>query len=171
VPIVSEGLRLRVEELLGRPPLSEYRVVVVTADGDPLVIANAPFLLDGTPLPTMYWLLGGEISNLVGTLEAQGGVRRAQSELDADAIQQTHRDHEALRNAQIAALDLDPESPRPTGGVAGTRVGVKCLHAHLANFLASGNDVVGEWTAREIGLASTQWRRVDGDKPADSSQQ
>ena len=35
--------------------------------------------------------------------------------------------------------------PRPTGGVGGTRQGVKCLHAHYAWFLAGGDDPVGRW--------------------------
>ena len=46
-----------VAELLGRPPAGEFEVVVRTEDGAPAVIANAPFLFDGTPMPTRYWLV------------------------------------------------------------------------------------------------------------------
>ena len=35
--------------------------------------------------------------------------------------------------------------PRPSGGVGGTRQGVKCLHAHYAWHLAGGDDPVGRW--------------------------
>ena len=34
--------------------------------------------------------------------------------------------------------------------VAGTRVGVKCLHAHYAYFLAGGDDPVGRWVAGRL---------------------
>ena len=40
--------------------------------------------------------------------------------------------------------------PRPSGGVGGTRQGVKCLHAHLAYFLAGGDDPVGAHVARRL---------------------
>ena len=34
--------------------------------------------------------------------------------------------------------------------MAGTRTGVKCLHAHYAYHLAGGDDPVGAWTAAQI---------------------
>jgi hypothetical protein len=34
--------------------------------------------------------------------------------------------------------------------VGGTRRGVKCLHAHLAHWLAGGDDAVGEWVAMQL---------------------
>ena len=40
--------------------------------------------------------------------------------------------------------------PRPTGGVGGTRTGVKCLHAHWAWHLAGGDDPVGRWIERQL---------------------
>ncbi len=42
--------------------------------------------------------------------------------------------------------------PRPTGGVGGTRRGVKCLHAHLAWWLVGGDDPVGRWVADRLDL-------------------
>jgi hypothetical protein len=41
--------------------------------------------------------------------------------------------------------------PRPSGGVGGTRTGVKCLHAHYAWYLAGGDDPVGRWVAARLG--------------------
>jgi hypothetical protein len=41
---------------------------------------------------------------------------------------------------------------QPSGGVGGTRVGVKCLHAHLANYLVGAHDPVGELVAHEVTL-------------------
>ena len=46
------------------------------------------------------------------------------------------------RDADIAD---DHAGPRPSGGVGGTRRGLKCLHAHYAWYLAGGDDPVGAW--------------------------
>ena len=37
-----------------------------------------------------------------------------------------------------------------TGGVGGTRAGVKCLHAHYADTAAGNTNPVGVWTAEQI---------------------
>src|SRR5262249_36331511 len=36
------------------------------------------------------------------------------------------------------------------GGVGGTHRGIKCLHAHYANHVSGGDDVVGRWVAEPI---------------------
>ncbi|NND75907.1 MAG: DUF501 domain-containing protein, partial [Ilumatobacter sp.] len=71
--------RTRVEELLGRPPRGDFDVVVRDADGDPVVVRNAPLLDDGTPMPTRYYLVGAHLVRAVSRLEAAGGVRRAEA--------------------------------------------------------------------------------------------
>ena len=49
-----------------------------------------------------------------------------------------------------AAIDDGHDGPRPSGGVGGTRTGVKCLHAHVAHHLATGADEIGRWTLDRI---------------------
>ncbi len=115
----------------------------------PVVIANEPFLRDGTPMPTRYWLVDPELRVLVGRLEAAGGVREAAAQVDGAALAEGHRRYAAERDALIPD---DRAGPRPSGGVGGTRQGVKCLHAHLAWWLAGGDDVVGDWVAERLGL-------------------
>jgi hypothetical protein len=137
----------RVQALLGRRPQGAYDVVVRTPDGDPVVLRNAPILDDGTPMPTRYWLVGPAEVVAVSRLESTGGVRRAEAELDPDAVADAHRRYALERDA---AMPADHSGPRPSGGVAGTRTGVKCLHAHYAWFLAGGNDVVGAWVAAQL---------------------
>ena len=137
----------RVTALLGRAPRAEFTVAVRDATGTPMVISNAPFLADGTPLPTTYWLLDPELSRSIARLEADGGVARAQEAVDAHALAAAHARYAAERDAAIAA---DHEGPRPFGGVGGTRVGVKCLHAHYAYRLAGGDDPVGAWVAAAL---------------------
>jgi len=114
--------RARVRELLGRDPQGTFEVVVRDAAGDPLVLCNAPLLDDGTPMPTRYWLIGRSLVAAIGRLEAAGGVRRAEAEIDPDAIAGTHARYAAERDAQMPAGHL---GPRPSGGVGGTRMGVK----------------------------------------------
>lgn len=131
-----------VEELLGRPPGGAFEVVVREPDGTPAVLRNAPFLDDGRPMPTRYWLVSPHLRRLVGRLESAGGVQRAEDEVDADDLAGAHDRYARERDA---AIDPDHEGPRPSGGVGGTARGVKCLHAHYANHLAGAEDPVGRW--------------------------
>jgi hypothetical protein len=140
--------RLAVRALLGREPAAEFEVVVRASDGSPVVIRNAPFTEDGTPMPTRYWLVGPEWNRDVSRLEAAGGVREAEAAIDREAIARAHRAYAAERDAEIPA---DHAGPRPSGGVGGTRLGVKCLHAHVAWFLAGGPDPVGAWAVARLG--------------------
>lgn len=107
-----------------------------------MVIRNAPILDDGRPMPTRYWLVGAAERVAVSRLESNGGVRAAEAAVDAEALADAHRRYAAERDA---ALPPGWAGPRPTGGVGGTRQGVKCLHAHYAWYLAGGDDPVGRW--------------------------
>lgn len=140
----------RVAELLGRPPSCDFDVVVRDVDGDPVVIRNAPFFHDGTPMPTRYWLVSRDLSKRVSRLETAGGVKLAERELPADAIEAAHARYAAERDAIIPD---DWSGPRPSGGVGGTRRGVKCLHTHYAWFLAGGDDPVGAWVHQRLDRA------------------
>jgi hypothetical protein len=138
-----------VATLLGRDPGGNFTVVVRGPDGAPMVIENEPFLRDGTPMPTRYWLVDAELRAEVGRLEAAGGVREAEREVDGVALAECHRRYAAERDAQIPARWA---GPRPSGGVGGTRQGVKCLHAHVAWWMAGGDDPVGAWVAQRLRL-------------------
>lgn len=133
----------RVTELLGRSPMGEFEVVVRRSDGDPAVLRNAPLLPDGTPMPTRYWLCDPAVRSAIGTIESEGGVREAEVAIGLETIAAVHDGYADERNA---ALPLGHAGPKPSGGVGGTREGVKCLHAHYAYWLAGGDDPVGEWT-------------------------
>ena len=142
----------RVEALLGRAPRARFEVVVRRADGEPVVIRNAPLLDDGTPMPTRFWLIGAAERDAVSRLEAAGGVREAEAAVDPAALRDAHRRYAAERDA---ALPPGYGGPRPTGGVGGTRQGVKCLHAHYAWYLAGGDDPVGQWVGQRLGFRRT----------------
>jgi hypothetical protein len=120
---------------------------VRAADGAPVVIRNEPLLTDGTPMPTRYWLVADAERASVSRLEAAGGVRAAEAAVDPVALADAHHRYAAERDA---ALPVGHAGPRPSGGVGGTRHGVKCLHAHYAWHLAGGDDPVGRWVAERL---------------------
>lgn len=105
-------------------------------------------------MPTRFWLVDPELRDAVSRLEAAGGVRRAEAAVDPHALAQAHARHAAERDR---ALPVGHSGPRPSGGVGGTRQGVKCLHAHLAWHLAGGDDPVGRWTAQELGFDASEF--------------
>jgi len=144
---VSTDDHVAVTALLGRDPRCPVDVVVRHADGSPVVIRNPPILDDGTPMATRYWLVGEPERRQVADLESEGGVWAAQAAVDAQALSDAHERYRAERDA---AWPDDAAGPRPFGGVGGTRVGVKCLHAHYAWFLAGGDDPVGRWVADRL---------------------
>lgn len=111
------------------------------------MIANAPLLHDGTPMPTRYWLVDRLLVERVSRLESTGGVRAAAQAVDPDQLAAAHLRYGCDRDALV------PEGwpgPRPSGGVGGTRRGVKCLHAHLAWWLVGGDDPVGAWVTGRL---------------------
>jgi hypothetical protein len=139
-----------VRDLLGREPTAEFEVVVRGTDGAPVVLRNAPFTVDGTPMPTRYWLVDPALHLAIARLEADGGVRAAAAAIDPDVLAAAHARYAAARDATIPTAH---SGPRPSGGVGGTRVGVKCLHAHYAWYLAGGDDPVGRWIEARLAAA------------------
>lgn len=115
-------------------------------------------------MPTRYWLVDPELRVRVGQLEAAGGVREAERVVDATALAECHRRYAAERDALISEQRT---GPRPSGGVGGTRQGVKCLHAHLAWWLAGGDDPVGAWVAARLSVMrpGPEWHAGQGEEP------
>ena len=128
-------------------------MVVRDEAGAPVVLRNAPLLDDGTPMPTRYWLCGAALREAVSRLEAAGGVREAEAAVDPTALEDAHRRHAAERDAELPPGLV---GPRPSGGVGGTRTGVKCLHAHYAWHLAGGDDPVGRWVAERLAAGEEE---------------
>jgi hypothetical protein len=137
-----------VESYLGRPLAGRCAVVVRRLDGRPVVIENEPHLRDGTPMPTLFWLVDPEIHEAVSRLEGSGGVHRFEDLVSSDSLSAAHDAYaERRRRATVRT-----EGAQPSGGVGGTRIGVKCLHAHLAHYLVGAIDPVGELVAHEVDL-------------------
>ncbi len=142
-----------VTRLLGRRPMGAFTVVVRRDDSSPVVLENEPLLATGRPMPTRYWLADRALNKAIGQLESTGGVKQAEAAVGLAAIRVAHDAYEAQRDALIPE---DHVGPRPSAGVGGTREGVKCLHAHYANYLVDGADPVGKWVhgrLAEVGKA------------------
>ena len=122
--------------------------------GDPVVIRNAPLLDDGTPMPTRYWLVGRDE---VVAVEPAGGCRRRRRRRGSRRRRRTGRRPCSLRRRTRRRRSARHADHRPTGGVGGTRQGVKCLHAHYAWHLAGGDDPVG--TVGRRAAVDRRWRR------------
>ncbi len=136
---------LEVEKLLKRPPSGPFKVTVRnrTTKGI-VVIANYPILNSGVPMPTLFWLLGKKESKLVSRIEAEFGLKFVERLFNETEIDEIHKRYSAMRHE---LLPKNYAGLMPQGGVGGTGRGLKCLHAHLANFLATRQDAVGSWVA------------------------
>jgi len=137
-----------VSQLLGRHPSGAFSVALRRSSGAPVVIENAPHLHDGTPMPTLYWLVDPSLHDQVSRLESVGGVHHYEDEVDPESLLRAHDEYRRRRESRVERHDL----PQPSGGIGGTRVGVKCLHAHLAAFLCGIDDPVGGLVAAQIDL-------------------
>ncbi len=137
----------KVTELLKKKPAGEFQIVIRDPQGNPQVIENAPFFFDSTPMPTRYWLVDPDLLYWISKLESLGGVKQVQQDFSLEEIATIHKEYELGRDA---AIDMKYEGPRPSGGVGGTRQGVKCLHAHVANYLVDSKDFVGKWALNKI---------------------
>ncbi|MEL7157563.1 MAG: DUF501 domain-containing protein [Actinomycetota bacterium] len=160
VGATTDADREVVRRLLGREPQGSFEVVVRRDDGSPVVLANQPLLDSGRPMPTRYWLVDRRLVKAVGRLESEGGVNRAEAEVDDAELQ---RAHDRYRVERDALIDPAHTGPRPYGGVGGTREGVKCLHAHYANHLIGADDPVGAWVHQRLAEAG---RAYDPSEPA-----
>lgn len=135
-----------------REPRSVVAVVARCPLSLPTVTRVPPHLDDGTPFPTTYWLTCPLASRRIGRLEAAGGVKKAEARIEID------REYESAFRVAMERYEADrdeligPDAPkhRPTGGVGGSRGGVKCLHAHYGDHAAGNANPVGSETAKAI---------------------
>jgi exopolyphosphatase/guanosine-5'-triphosphate,3'-diphosphate pyrophosphatase len=137
-----------VREQLGRDPTTRFEVIVRCSVGHPLVIRNQPLDARDEPFPTTFWLTCPDAVRAVARVEAGGEIGRLNERYatDPDFRAAVDRAHAEATEERARVLSR----ARTWGGVGGTRRGVKCLHAHYANHLAGGDDVVGASVARQV---------------------
>ena len=144
-------IRQVVEVQIGRPPRSEVKVMSMCHLGLPVSVQAPPILEDGTPFPTRYWLTCPLAVKRVSRIESAGGVKQMDARAESDRqfarrLERAHRRYATHRDADLPT----GARHRPSGGVAGSRRGIKCLHAHYADHRAGNDNPVGEWTAPRV---------------------
>ena len=132
--------RATVAVQLGRAPRGDVDVVARCPFGLPLVIRTAPTLPDGSPFPTLYYLVCPVAVRDIGRLEAAGVMRELEARLDEDADLRLAyaRAHERYIEQRDALSTLD--EPASAGGMPSR---VKCLHALYAHERADANPIGG----------------------------
>ncbi len=144
----SEVLALQI----GRPLRARSTVLRRCDLGLPIVAEVPPVLDTGEPFPTLYWLTCPLAHRRIARIEGRGGVRDAQRKIEADpgfahAVDEAHARYARNRNALLPAAARH----HPSGGVGGSSGGVKCLHAHYADFAAGNDNPIGRDVHDAIG--------------------
>lgn len=135
--------------------------------------------------PTVYWLTCPLLVRAIGRLEAAGWIARYEQRLAEDPAfaAALMRAHAAAARDRIDRVppawreELARDYPRQwqvlaESGVGGTRffMGVKCLHAHYADFIGRGDNPIGQAVHEQLLAAGVpadgtdtcwQWCTVD----------
>lgn len=150
---------------LGRPPTGALAVARRCPYGYPQVVVTHPLHREGEQFvlfPTLFWLSCPFLGAAVARLESAGAVKRFETRLaeDPDLAARYRAAHEAYREERRALLSREELGfLRNVGGLDRLETGiaglgnpwrVKCLHAHLAHFLARGENPIGEAVAAEL---------------------
>lgn len=155
----AEALRA----MLGRPVRGLAEVPLRCALGYPAVVLTHPFLEDKTPFPTVYWLTCPKLTKQVSRLEGSGLISAIEEELAENAcLSEEFRITQDRFRRERRRLSRDEHESLDTG-IAGVRedLVVKCLHAHLAHYLAGNENPVGKRVADLVGMPvceSRCWR-------------
>jgi uncharacterized protein len=155
---------LVIERQLGRRPQGAVFVARRCPHGRPFVILTLPFEREGGGhVPPLLWLSCPHLAREVSRMEGGGATRRFAEALEPGGEHSRERtlfleEEERFGKVQAglaAACGPGLASRWEKKGVAGGRRGaVKCLHAHLAYWLASERGVVGGWCLEEISNGS-----------------
>ena len=166
MPFEDEALKL-----LGRKPRVPFEVVTRCGDGSPQVLKTDPvFVEDGVwkPFPTYLWLVCPRLKRLVGAFETEGLARIYSQRLKQDEIfRKSYLEGHKLMTADRVRLAREKvggaqpphiEQVLSTASIAGSRAieGVKCLHAHVAQELAMGNNPIGAEILVTTGRCNTE---------------
>ncbi|MFW5996249.1 MAG: DUF501 domain-containing protein [Halanaerobiaceae bacterium] len=149
-----------IKNQLNREPNNVLEVVVYCPRGLPAVVLTAPFGDEGKTInPTIFWLTCPFLIKEISRLEDQGYIRELTERLHLDndfrdKVEQAHRNYADRRMELIPERSLvlaqkiseDILTVLRESGVGGIRDkgGIKCLHTHYADYLARGDNPIGE---------------------------
>ena len=131
----SEEDRAVVAGQLDREP-APFRVAARCPAGLPSVIENER----RREMPTTFWATCPSLTAAISRIEAEGGVREAQAEIGAEAVDAVHAEHLRRYGTGVAGVGAGGEPGR-----------VKCLHAFTALQLSGAlPNPVAQWTLDRI---------------------
>lgn len=110
------------------------------------------------PMPTIYWLCCKELKERISYFEERGYIKTFYDRLQKDpvALATFHKNHVDYCNDRWALLSNGDRiiveeqtwcAVLRESGIAGIQQfdGIKCLHAHYGHYLATKNNIIGEW--------------------------
>ena len=156
-------------EVASRCPMGMPETIVTS----PLVPArrglNTPF----EPFPTVFWLTCPGAIKAASRLEAEGWITKLEARLaQAPEAQREYeeaaRSYAAFRQTLLTEDQLkwiktykpswyDVICESGVGGIPQGNKGLKCLHAHYADYLVRGKNPVGRWVYELL----SRWRAIE----------
>lgn len=132
---------------LGRKITNMSKVVHRCPHGYPVVIESLP-VKNGKPFPTLYWLTCPHLKKKVSELEAKGFIEKFERELRGELFEKMKKAHQEVvrRRLELVPDDFPYREDLERVGTGGIRDyrHIKCLHLHVADFLAGVENPVGE---------------------------
>jgi len=140
-----------------------YAVAKRCRHGFPQVLACRPFMTDGTPFPTLFWLVCPYLDKCCAELEAEHKIPELERELEkyAEDVKQWHKEYAKLRKKLTETADLNCVKNLEAilksfekYGVGGINVEkpctAKCLHLQTATMLGWKHPCA-EWLLSQLG--------------------
>lgn len=132
---------------IGRPLRGNWSVARRCGCGRPQVIQTHPRLDDGTPFPTLWWLTCSRLSSKIGGLESGGWMAEFNRRLSEDV---DLRDALAASTAGYIRTRDELGLLGPTSHPGGGPRKIKCLHAHTAHYLITGDNPAGQGAMEQL---------------------
>lgn len=152
LPPASEADLSVLREQLGRPARDVVGIAARCVCGNPVVVATAPRLADGSPFPTFYYLTHPDATAAMSRLEAEHVMREYAEMLaeDEELRAAYGRAHEAYLRDRAAYGEPEEIAGVSAGGMPER---VKCLHALAGHALAAGPGVnpIGDLALERAG--------------------
>lgn len=129
--------------------ISDVKRIVVRCDHNYPVVIENNCEVRGKPFPTLFWLVCPKLNKEISKLEANGWIKKFESMIEQDKDFEksyilAHNIIKELRNKTAERNDVRKIfSGTGSGGIRNFR-SVKCLHLHVADYLAGVMNPVGK---------------------------
>jgi len=157
--MVQRSLDSIVEYQLDRPPRGNWWPRVFCPYGFPMVIETEPFLVDGTPFPTLFWLTCPYLKEEISRMES-GPVK-------VDIMNRVRQDRaastEELQSEKLYSEYLKRQGFNRELYVGGSRFPLtfKCIHALIAWYLISHRGVAAQLVLAELERTYCEDKRCE----------